>query len=93
MVSGAFPEDRAYLKAIERAAGRFGGTIVEEREYKETPGARRSDTGQMQIQRQMPVFKTMPKAEARLITDYLLTLREKYKTSEHRKPPELMIEP
>jgi ABC transporter substrate binding protein (PQQ-dependent alcohol dehydrogenase system) len=56
VVAGPFPEDRAYLKAIERAAGRFGGTIVEEREYKETPGARRSDTGQMQIQRQMPVF-------------------------------------
>jgi len=56
VVTGVFPEDVAYLKAIERAAGRFGGTIVEEREYKETPGARRSDTGQMQIQRQMPVF-------------------------------------
>jgi ABC transporter substrate binding protein (PQQ-dependent alcohol dehydrogenase system) len=56
VVTGMFPNDRAYLRAIERAAGRFGGTIVEEREYKETPGARRSDTGQMQIQRQMPVF-------------------------------------
>jgi len=44
-------------------------------------------------ERQMPVFKTMPKAEARLITDYLLTLREKYKTAEHRKPQQLMIEP
>ena len=30
--------------------------IVEEREYKETPGARRSDTGQQQIQQQMPVL-------------------------------------
>jgi ABC transporter substrate binding protein (PQQ-dependent alcohol dehydrogenase system) len=30
--------------------------IVEEREYKESPGARRSDTGQQQIQQQMPVF-------------------------------------
>jgi mono/diheme cytochrome c family protein len=44
-------------------------------------------------ERQMPVFKTMPKSEARLITEYLLELRERYETAEHRKPPELMIEP
>jgi ABC transporter substrate binding protein (PQQ-dependent alcohol dehydrogenase system) len=56
VVKGAYPEDLAYLEAIERAAKRFGGTIVEEREYKETPGARRSDSGELQIQQQMPVF-------------------------------------
>ena len=56
VVNGVFPEDLAYLDAIRRAAQRFGGTIVEEREYKETPGARRTDTGQLQIQAQMPVF-------------------------------------
>jgi ABC transporter substrate binding protein (PQQ-dependent alcohol dehydrogenase system) len=56
VVKGVFPEDLAYLDMLRRAAKRFGGTIVEEREYKETPGARRSDSGQLQIQRQMPVF-------------------------------------
>ena len=56
VVKGPFPEDLAYLEAIRRAAKRFGGTIVEEREYKETPGARRSDTGQLQVQRQMPML-------------------------------------
>ncbi len=56
VAKGVFPEDLAYLDALRRAAKRFGGTIVEEREYKETPGARRSDTGHQQIQRQMPVF-------------------------------------
>jgi ABC transporter substrate binding protein (PQQ-dependent alcohol dehydrogenase system) len=56
VVKGVFPKDLAYLEAIRRAAKRFGGTIVEEREYKEAPGARRSDTGELQIQRQMPVF-------------------------------------
>ena len=56
VVKGPFPEDLAYLEAIRRAAKRFGGIIVEEREYKETPGARRSDTGQLQVQRQMPVL-------------------------------------
>jgi ABC transporter substrate binding protein (PQQ-dependent alcohol dehydrogenase system) len=56
VVKGVFPEDLDYLDALHRAAKRFGGTIVEEREYKETPGARRSDSGQQQIQQQMPVF-------------------------------------
>ena len=56
VVKGVFPEDLAYLEAIRRAASRFGGTIVEEREYKEAPGARRSDSGGQQIQQQMPVF-------------------------------------
>jgi ABC transporter substrate binding protein (PQQ-dependent alcohol dehydrogenase system) len=56
VVKGVFPEDLAYLDMVRRAAKRFGGTIVEEREYEETPGARRSDSGQLQIQRQMPVF-------------------------------------
>ncbi len=56
VVKGVFPEDLAYLDMVRRAAKRFGATIVEEREYKETPGARRSDSGQQQIQQQMPVF-------------------------------------
>ena len=56
LVSGVFPEDHAYRDAIRRAAKRFGAKIVDEREYEETPGARRSDTGQQQIQQQLPVF-------------------------------------
>ena len=56
VAKGVFPDDLAYLDALRRAAKRFGGVIVEEREYKESPGARRSDTGQQQIQQQMPVF-------------------------------------
>jgi ABC transporter substrate binding protein (PQQ-dependent alcohol dehydrogenase system) len=56
VVKGAFPEDLAYLEAIRRAAKRFGVTIVEEREYNGTLEARRTDSGQQQIQQQMPVF-------------------------------------
>jgi ABC transporter substrate binding protein (PQQ-dependent alcohol dehydrogenase system) len=56
VVKGVFPEDLAYLDALRRSAKRFGATIVEEREYKEAPGARRSDSGQQLIQLQMPVF-------------------------------------
>ena len=56
VAKGVFPEDIAYLDAIRRAAKRFGGTIVEEREYKGSLEARRTDSGQQQIQQQMPVF-------------------------------------
>ena len=56
IVKGVFPEDLGYLEALRRSAKRFGATIVEEREYKEAPEARRSDTGQQLIQLQMPVF-------------------------------------
>ena len=56
VVKGTFPEDLDYLAAIERAAQRFGGKIVEEREYKGTLEARRSDSGQQQIQQQMPTL-------------------------------------
>jgi len=56
VVTGVFPEDLEYRDALRRSAKRFGATIVEEREYKEAPEARRSDSGQQLIQLQMPVF-------------------------------------
>jgi len=56
LVKGTLPEDLDYLAAVERAAQRFGGKIVEEREYKGTLEARRSDSGQQQIQQQMPTL-------------------------------------
>lgn len=56
LVHGSHPEDKAYAAAIERAATRFGAQIVETREYEDTGGARRTDTGHVQVQRQLPVF-------------------------------------
>ena len=56
VAKGTYPEDEDYLEAVRRSAKRFGATIVEEREYEVTQQARRSDTGQQLIQRQMPVF-------------------------------------
>jgi len=56
VVKGVLPEDLDYLAAVERAAKRFGGKIVEEREYKGTLEARRTDSGQQQIQQQMPAL-------------------------------------
>ena len=56
VVKGVLPEDLDYLAAVERAAKRFGGKIVEEREYKGSLEARRTDSGQQQIQQQMPAL-------------------------------------
>ncbi|HET6467121.1 MAG TPA: ABC transporter substrate-binding protein, partial [Geminicoccaceae bacterium] len=56
LVYGSHPEDRAFADALRRAATRFGARIVEEREYEDPGGARRTDSGHVQIQSQMPVF-------------------------------------
>src|SRR5690606_25150545 len=56
LVVGAGADDRLFAAALRRAARRFSAEIVEEREYDADPGARRSDTGHVQIQKQMPVF-------------------------------------
>jgi ABC transporter substrate binding protein (PQQ-dependent alcohol dehydrogenase system) len=45
LVRGSTPGDLAYADAIKRAAGRFGATIVDDREYKDTSGGRRDDVG------------------------------------------------
>jgi ABC transporter substrate binding protein (PQQ-dependent alcohol dehydrogenase system) len=56
LVVGSHPEDKLYADALRRAAKRFGAKIVEERVFEDTGGARRTDSGVTQIQRQMPVF-------------------------------------
>jgi len=70
VVSGPYPEDRAYLDAVRRSAKRFGAKIVAEREYKQKPGARRSDTGEQLIQLQMPVFtQDVPSYDVLIVAD------------------------
>lgn len=56
LVHGVGAGDLAYAAAIRRAATRFGAKIVEERAYEYEAGARRSDTGHVQIEKQMAVF-------------------------------------
>ncbi len=56
LVVGAGADDQLFADALRRAAKRFSAEIVEERSYDADPGARRSDTGHVQIQKQMPVF-------------------------------------
>ena len=45
-----------YGDALRRSAKRFGAKIVQEKVFEDTGGARRTDSGVAQIQRQMPVF-------------------------------------
>ncbi|MFI5013513.1 MAG: ABC transporter substrate-binding protein [Hyphomicrobiales bacterium] len=56
LVTGSHPQDILFAEALRRAATRFGAKIVEERVFKDTGGARRTDSGVAQVQRQMPVF-------------------------------------
>ncbi|MGE0212993.1 MAG: ABC transporter substrate-binding protein [Parvibaculaceae bacterium] len=56
LIEGSNPPDKLWAEAIKRAATRFGAKIVEERVFEDTGTARRTDTGQVQIQKQMPVF-------------------------------------
>ena len=56
LVEGSHPEDQAFAEALRRAAGRFGGEIVEERVFEDRGGARTTDSGHVQVQRQIPVF-------------------------------------
>jgi ABC transporter substrate binding protein (PQQ-dependent alcohol dehydrogenase system) len=56
LVVGAGPDDELFAAALRRAAKRFSAEIVEERVYDADPGARRSESGHVQIQKQMPAF-------------------------------------
>ena len=56
LVSGSHATDRLFVDTLRRAAARFGAKIVQERTFADTGGARRTDSGVAQIQRQIPVF-------------------------------------
>src|SRR5215471_11569942 len=56
LVVGSHEADRLFAAALRRAAGRFGARIVEQRVFEDTGGARRTDSGLVQIQRQIPLF-------------------------------------
>jgi ABC transporter substrate binding protein (PQQ-dependent alcohol dehydrogenase system) len=56
LVVGSHDHDKLFADALRRSAKRFGAKIVEEREFKDTGGARRTDSGIVEIQRQMPVL-------------------------------------
>jgi ABC transporter substrate binding protein (PQQ-dependent alcohol dehydrogenase system) len=55
LLAGSTEGDRAYAEAIRRAARKFGAEIVAEDSYAYSPIARRTDSGHIQVQSQMPL--------------------------------------
>jgi ABC transporter substrate binding protein (PQQ-dependent alcohol dehydrogenase system) len=56
LVVGSHDADKLFADALKRAAKRFGATIVQEKVFEDTGGARRTDSGLTQIQSQIPLF-------------------------------------
>jgi ABC transporter substrate binding protein (PQQ-dependent alcohol dehydrogenase system) len=56
LVVGSHAEDKLFADALRRAATRFGIKIVQERVFEDKGGGRRTDSGIVQVQRQIPVF-------------------------------------
>ena len=56
LIHGSHPADLAKAAAYRRSARKFGLNIVEERLFEDTGGARRSDTGHVLVQKQIPKF-------------------------------------
>lgn len=70
LLYGSHENDQLFAEALRRAATRFGGQIVAEKEFKDTGTARRTDSGVVQIQRQMPVFtQDLPDHDVVLVAD------------------------
>ncbi|RCS24584.1 branched-chain amino acid ABC transporter substrate-binding protein [Phyllobacterium salinisoli] len=70
LLYGSHQPDQLYADAIRRAATRFGATIVEERLYEDRGSARRTDTGVIQVQKQMPVFtQNLPEHDVVIVAD------------------------
>lgn len=56
LVHGQGPRDGAFADSLRRAAKKFSIEIVEERVFEGDAPSARTDSGHVQIQRQMPVF-------------------------------------
>jgi len=70
LLYGSHENDKLYADAIRRAASRFGATIVEERLYEDRGTARRTDSGVVLVQQQMPVFtQNLPEHDVVIVAD------------------------
>jgi ABC transporter substrate binding protein (PQQ-dependent alcohol dehydrogenase system) len=70
LIQGERPADLAFAEALRRSADKFNGKIVEERTYAYAPTSRVTETGHVQVQRQMPVFtQDAPEYDILLVAD------------------------
>ncbi len=56
LVHGSNPADQLLAESYRTSARKFGAKIVEERAFEDTGGSRRTDTGHVLVQKQIPVF-------------------------------------
>jgi ABC transporter substrate binding protein (PQQ-dependent alcohol dehydrogenase system) len=56
LISGSHENDKLWAEALRRAALRFGATIVDERVFADRGASRQTDSGNVLIQREIPVF-------------------------------------
>jgi len=56
LIVGSHDADRLFGAALKRSAAKFGAKVISEREYEDTGGARRTDSGLSEVQRQMPTL-------------------------------------
>ncbi|WP_336739611.1 ABC transporter substrate-binding protein [Aureimonas altamirensis] len=70
LVAGEHENDRLFAAAMKASAEKFGGDILEERTFEDSGGARATDSGQAQVQRQIPVFmQGLPDHDVVLVAD------------------------
>ena len=70
LVEGEHENDKLFAEALKRSATKFGGKIVAEKVFEDAGGARATDSGQAQVQRQIPVFlQDLPDHDVLLVAD------------------------
>lgn len=70
LISGSHPQDTLLAQSLTQSARKFGARLQDHLIYEDTGGARRTDTGHIQVQRQMPVFtQKLKKSDVILVAD------------------------
>lgn len=70
LITGSHDVDKAWGEALKGSATKFGLRLRNELEFEDTGGARRTDTGHVLVQKQMPVFtQSIKKADVVMVAD------------------------